>query len=162
MDRKPLNLSEAVLLATTAHNGQVRKGIDEPYIVHPLRVMLYFTHQNQAHRIVAVLHDVFEDTDYTLDRFQDEYGVSPWVVEALDAITRKGRGSIGESHGSYIERLAAGAGTMGGNIAISVKLADLKDNMRDPWWCPRGMLERYTASFQRLYPVAETHQLVIP
>ena len=55
-------LERAIAIAATAHAGQKDKG-GHPYILHPLRVMLAL--QKEDERIVAVLHDVVEDTKIT-------------------------------------------------------------------------------------------------
>ncbi len=57
-------LEKAILIATYAHQGQVDKA-GKPYILHPLRLM--FSRKNETERICAVLYDVIEDTDITLD-----------------------------------------------------------------------------------------------
>ena len=60
-------LERAVAIATQAHGGQTDKA-GEPYIRHPLRVMLSM--DSDLERIVAVLHDVVEDSDITLDQLR--------------------------------------------------------------------------------------------
>jgi len=57
-----MNLEQAISIASLAHEGQVDKG-GESYILHPIRVMMKLKDEKQ--RIVAVLHDVIEDTDLT-------------------------------------------------------------------------------------------------
>lgn len=105
-------LSEAISIAVKAHDGQVDKA-GQPYILHCLRVMLAMS--TDEDRIVAVLHDVVEDTDLTLD---DLRGFGPEAVEALDALTRRKR----ELYLAYIERLSANP------QAVRVKMIDLDDN----------------------------------
>ena len=53
-------LDRAIEIAVQAHSGQLDKG-GAPYILHPLRVMLRMATEEE--RIVAVLHDVVEDSD---------------------------------------------------------------------------------------------------
>ena len=63
-----MNLEKAIKIAVEAHTGQVDKG-GNPYILHPLRVMLSLNSEQE--RIVGVLHDVVEDCapeDYMWDR----------------------------------------------------------------------------------------------
>ena len=63
-----MNLEKAIKIAAEAHTGQVDKG-GNPYILHPLRVMLSL--ETEEERIVGVLHDVVEDCapkQYTWDR----------------------------------------------------------------------------------------------
>ncbi len=58
------NLDQAINIATKAHSRQTDKA-GQPYILHPLRVMFKF--QTEAEMIVAVMHDVLEDSDLTHD-----------------------------------------------------------------------------------------------
>jgi hypothetical protein len=60
-------LEHAIALAACAHAGQVDKA-GQPYILHPLRVMLRLSGADE--RIVAVLHDVVEDTPRTIERLR--------------------------------------------------------------------------------------------
>jgi hypothetical protein len=108
-------LERAVALAAQAHAGQVDKA-GEPYILHPLRMML--TLQTPEERIVAVLHDVCEDCPgWTFDRPREE-GFSDRIVKALDSVTKR----AGEIYEAFIARAAADP------IGRHVKLADLNDN----------------------------------
>jgi (p)ppGpp synthase/HD superfamily hydrolase len=151
-------LEDALVEATRAHLGQTRKGSGEPYILHPIRVMLSFSHESAVHRIVAIMHDMIEDTGWTMTELSEAWCGDPRVVEAVDAISRRDPGppEAKETHRAYIDRVSEN------DIAVSVKLADLKDNMRDPWWCPRGMYERYTRDYQQLYAAAVERHLIIP
>ena len=109
-------LERAVAIAAEAHAGQIDKA-GSPYILHPLRVMLAVSTDDE--RIVGVLHDVCEDCPgWTLERLGQE-GFSPRVLEALDSVTKRD----GEDYPDFV--LRAGANTIG----RAVKLADLRDNM---------------------------------
>jgi (p)ppGpp synthase/HD superfamily hydrolase len=108
-------LERAIGIAAQAHAGQVDKA-GAPYILHPLRVML--TLGTLEERIVAVLHDVVEDTDWTFDRLRIE-GFAESVLEALDAVTRR----EGESYEDFVRRAAKNP------IGRTVKRADLLDNL---------------------------------
>lgn len=110
-----MNLSKAILIATTAHEDQVDKG-GAPYIFHPLRVMLSL--QTIEQQICGVLHDVIEDTPVTLEELK-ALGFKEEIIAALDALTRR----IDESYDDFINRV------MENNLACHVKLADLSDNM---------------------------------
>jgi (p)ppGpp synthase/HD superfamily hydrolase len=107
-------LNRAIILAVEAHAGQTDKA-GEPYILHPLRVMLRLT--DPTERIVAVLSDVIEDSHYTLSDLE-EMGFPQDIVSALDALTRR----PGEHYFDYMKRLSLNL------IATKVKLADLADN----------------------------------
>lgn len=108
-------LEDAIALAVQAHRGQVDR-VDQPYILHPLRVM--FRLEDELGRIVAVLHDVIEDTDLTLDNLRQQ-GYSEEILAALDGVTRR----EGESYEDFVERSRAHP------VSRRVKLADLADNM---------------------------------
>jgi (p)ppGpp synthase/HD superfamily hydrolase len=110
-----VTLERAVAIAAEAHAGQKDKA-GEPYILHPLRVMMAVTEPDE--RIVAALHDVVEDTPWTLEALRAE-GFSCAVVDAVDALTRRD----GEDYFDYVRRAAAYP------IARAVKIADLRDNM---------------------------------
>ena len=108
-------LEQAIEIATRAHAGQVDKA-GQPYVLHPLRVML--TVHTVHERMAAVLHDVVEDTAVTLANLQDA-GFPPEVTTAVDVLTKR----TGET------RLSAAHRAVANPIARAVKLADVKDNM---------------------------------
>lgn len=112
----PGPMSRALMIAARAHDGQVDKN-GEPYILHPLRIMLEL--EDPTDRVVAVLHDVVEDSDWTLDGLRAE-GFSDEVIAAVDAISRR----EDEEYMEYVRRAGAH------RTARRVKLADLRDNMR--------------------------------
>lgn len=108
-------LEEAILIAVSAHKGQIDKG-GNPYILHPLSLMLSVN--GKIEQICAVLHDVIEDTDITLEYLEKE-GFSQEVIQALDALTRRDN----ESYDEFIGRITYN------RVACNVKLADLNHNM---------------------------------
>ncbi|ALS22196.1 GTP pyrophosphokinase [Paenibacillus naphthalenovorans] len=107
-------LTRAIIMATEAHEGQVDKG-GNPYILHPLRLLTKASDENA--RIVAVLHDVIEDTDLTLEHLRKE-GFNEIIIEALDCLTR----CKNESYDEFIQRIKSN------DLARYVKLLDLDDN----------------------------------
>lgn len=109
-------LERAIQIATEAHRGQVDKAGND-YILHPLRVMELGNSLEE--KIVGILHDVVEDTDWTFERLADE-GFSPTVLDALRCVTKL---SEDEPYDHFISRVQANP------IAIAVKLNDLSDNM---------------------------------
>jgi guanosine-3',5'-bis(diphosphate) 3'-pyrophosphohydrolase len=108
-------LERAIEIAARAHAGQIDKA-GQPYILHPLRVMLRLQHNNE--RIAAVLHDVVEDTEVTLEDLA-QAGFSADVLGAVEALTKL----PGESRMDAARRAALHT------IALSVKLADNSENM---------------------------------
>lgn len=107
-------LERAITIAAQAHAGQVDKA-GAPYILHPLRVMLRMNTDEE--RMVAVLHDVIEDSDWTLDRLRAE-GFPEAVLAGVESMTRNPE----ETYEEYV--LRAGRNTIGRRV----KLADLEDN----------------------------------
>ena len=136
-------LEDAIGLAVKAHQGQVyTTPSGEPFILHPLRVMLQV--EADIERIVAVLHDLVEDTAYTLDDLH-RLGYPDEAIEALDCLTLRD----GEPYEAYIDRVA------GNPIARRVKLADVADNLANHRWLEptaqnRARVERYERAQARL------------
>jgi (p)ppGpp synthase/HD superfamily hydrolase len=134
-------LEKAIAIAVEAHRGQKDKSGD-PYILHPLRVMARVCTEDE--QIVAILHDVVEDTPWTPEKLATE-GFPPHILEALACVTKH----FGESYEQFVERSASNP------IARRVKLADLEDNMdvrrlSEVTEKDRERLNRYRAAYQRL------------
>ena len=108
-------LEDAILLAAQAHRGQADRN-GQPYVLHALRVM--FRLETEQERMAGVLHDVVEDTPYTLADLR-AMGYPEEVVAAVDCLTRR----PDETYEASIARAAANP------IARRVKLADLEDNL---------------------------------
>ena len=108
------NLERAIALAVDAHAGQTDKA-GATYIRHPLRVMRHM--ETPQERVVAVLHDVIEDTEYTPAMIEDEFDEE--IRDAVEALTKRD----GESYSDFVERAAAN------DLARKVKIADIEDNM---------------------------------
>lgn len=134
-------LERAIAIAAAAHAGQVDKG-GAPYILHPLKVMLRMTTLEE--RIVAVLHDVVEDCDISLDDLRKE-GFSEEVLSAIESVTKL----PGESYEEFVERAAQNP------IGRVVKLADLEENsdlsrIASPSWEDLERIEKYRRAIGRL------------
>ncbi|HEV2687243.1 MAG TPA: HD domain-containing protein [Bryobacteraceae bacterium] len=108
-------LARAIAIAAQAHVDQREKS-GAPYIMHPIRMMLRM--DTDAEKMVAILHDVVEDTPWTLDQLRTE-GFSEEVVEAVDCVTRRHT----ETYAEFVERARYNP------VARKVKIADLEDNM---------------------------------
>ena len=109
------DIEEAIRIAVEAHRGQKDRA-GAPYVLHPLRLL--FRVRTDAERMAAVLHDVVEDTAWTLDDLR-AVGFADEVVDAVDALTRR----KGESYEAFVDRAAAHP------VARRVKLADIEDNL---------------------------------
>ena len=138
---KKLYLDRAIELAKQHHEGQTDKA-GKPYIEHPLRVMNQV--ESEEEKIVAVLHDIVEDTDISLDDLRNE-GFSEKVVSAVECLTKQD----GENYDSYIERISFNP------LAVKIKLADLEDN-RDLTRLPEvtdkdlERIEKYDKALEKL------------
>ena len=108
-------LEKAISIAAQAHEGQ-RDKAGAPYILHPLRVMMKMA--TEAEQITAVLHDVVEDTDWTMEQLQQE-GYNREILDALDCLARRD----GEEYGDFIKRVKQNP------LSVKVKIADLEDNL---------------------------------
>lgn len=111
----PSLLARAIEIAASAHASQVDKG-GAPYILHPLRMMM--KQASETTMIAAVLHDVVEDTPWTLEKLRAE-GFPEDVLQAVACLTKR----EGEDYAAFIARAGANP------VARAVKLADLEDNM---------------------------------
>jgi (p)ppGpp synthase/HD superfamily hydrolase len=109
-------LERAIAIAAEGHAG-VKDKAEQPYILHPLRVMQAVTTTEE--RIVAILHDVVEDCDgWTLDRLRYE-GFSDAVLAGVDSVTKRDN----EDYFEFVTRAAQDP------IGRKVKRADLLDNL---------------------------------
>ncbi|MBS0027898.1 phosphohydrolase [Chitinophaga sp. 22321] len=111
-----MNLSRAIEIATAAHKDQVDK-YGQPYIGHVFRVMQMG--RTEEEKIVGVLHDVVEDTDWTFEALEKE-GLPSHLLAALYCVTKLDQD---EDYQHFVER------TLQNRLACIVKLNDLTDNM---------------------------------
>lgn len=106
---------KAILLAYRAHEGQKdRSGL--PYILHPVHLAEQMTTEDSC--VVAMLHDVLEDTDMTEEDLREE-GFTERQIEAVKLLTRTEE----EDYFEYVRRIREN------DLACAVKLADLAHNM---------------------------------
>jgi (p)ppGpp synthase/HD superfamily hydrolase len=135
-------LEDAIVLATKCHEGQVDK-IGEPYILHPLRVMMVMN--DEESRIVAILHDILEDTKCSSEVLKITFGKK--IYEAVIAMSKIN----GESYEVYINRV------MQNPIAKKVKIADVKDNASPIrlYRLEPKTIERLTAKYSKTLKILE-------
>ena len=107
-------LEKAIAIALKAHQNQIDKG-GKVYILHPLRIMLQMP--TEELQIIAILHDVVEDSNYTFDNLKKE-GFSVRIIKALQALTKQDN----EQYEDFIKRVK------NNTLATKVKIADIKDN----------------------------------
>ena len=118
-------LDKAIQIAVDSHSGQTSDN-GEPYILHPLRMMLQFDIEEE--RIVAILHDTIEKT-YVDYGFLKDAGFSEEVLFAVDSLTRK----PDENYDNYIQRVSKN------KLATKIKVIDLRDNISSLSLEPRKM-----------------------
>lgn len=115
-----MNLNEqlkvAIELAISAHDGEFDKHNGRPFIEHPFRVMN--AGQTLEEKIVGVLHDVIENTEWTLDQLSEK-GFSGEIVDGVDAMSKREN----EPYDDYMQRVFKNP------VAKRVKMNDLTDNM---------------------------------
>ena len=136
-----LDVYVAAMIAYKAHAGQVDKA-GEPYILHPLHVMKHVSTNDE--KIVALLHDVIEDTDCTLEDLRKEH-FSENVLEALAMMTH----DKSVPYMDYIAKIKENP------LARAVKIADLQHNMDlkripNPTEKDYERLEKYKAALRHL------------
>ena len=144
-------LERAVEIATEAHRGQTDKS-GEPYILHPLELLSRM--ENDTERKAAVLHDVVEDSDWTLKDLRCE-GFSEEMVDAVEHLTKAKYldddelETVEKDYDEFIERVKKN------EIARNVKQADIEHNMDltrldDPTQEDLERLMRYHRSWKKL------------
>ena len=109
-------LAIAIALAATRHQNQFDKA-GVPYILHVLKVMHYVKSSDLEVLMIAVLHDIVEDTGITYQELR-EMGFSERVINGIRLLTK----IKGQTHEEYV------AGILTSIDAILVKQADLRHN----------------------------------
>lgn len=123
------DILRAATIAAAAHAGQTRRGLDEPYINHPLRVA---HHAAQAGLgpdavVAALLHDVVEDTAHTWDDLRADR-FTPRALELARLLTKwweSGAEQMDADKATYYDRILAD------EDALALKLLDRTDNLQD-------------------------------
>ena len=108
-------VGKAIDISYNAHKGQYDKA-GKPYVTHPIYVASKMKTNEEI--IVALLHDVIEDTKLTIEDLIEE-GFCEETIKAVEAITRKPE----EEYFQYIKRVKENP------LARKIKIEDLKHNM---------------------------------
>jgi guanosine-3',5'-bis(diphosphate) 3'-pyrophosphohydrolase len=115
-------------IAERMHRGQYRKS-GEPYITHPLAVATILAElgMDTTTLVAALLHDVVEDTDYTLDQVRQSFGRD--VAHLVDGVTKLDRVKFGDAaEAETIRKMIVATGQ--DLRVLVIKLADRLHNMR--------------------------------
>ncbi|MBQ8158038.1 MAG: bifunctional (p)ppGpp synthetase/guanosine-3',5'-bis(diphosphate) 3'-pyrophosphohydrolase [Prevotella sp.] len=130
--RKKIDLiTKAFNFAKQAHKG-VRRLSGEPYIMHPIAVAQIACSEiglGSTSICAALLHDVVEDTDYTVEDISNMFG--PKIAQIVDGLTKISGGIFGEQASAQAENFKKLLLTMSEDIrVILIKIADRLHNMR--------------------------------
>ena len=130
--RKKVDLiTKAFNFARQAHKG-VRRLSGEPYIMHPIAVAYIACHEiglGSTSICSALLHDVVEDTDYTVEDIENIFG--PKIAQIVDGLTKISGGIFGEQASAQAENFKKLLLTMSDDIrVILIKICDRLHNMR--------------------------------
>lgn len=109
-----MNRDEALCIAIEAHEGQKDKS-GKPYILHPMAVAERVAYAGEVYEVVAFLHDVLEDTAWTID----DLDLDPHQLQGLMALTQ----NEDEPYFDYIERCASDP------FGLLIKMADIDHNL---------------------------------
>ncbi|MBQ0137546.1 MAG: RelA/SpoT family protein [Bacteroidales bacterium] len=124
-------ITRAFEFAKQAHNG-VRRLSGEPYIMHPLAVARIVVREiglGSTSICSALLHDVVEDTDYTVEDIERLFGAK--IAQIVDGLTKISGGVFGDQAEKQAENFRKLLLTMSDDIrVVLVKLADRLHNMR--------------------------------
>jgi len=123
-------LKRAYQFAVEAHSGQKRQS-GEPYVEHSLNVsfILAEMHLDSATLAAALMHDVVEDTEVTLQEIEEEFGEE--VATLVDGVTKLGTVQFKSSEEQQVEYFRKMLLSMARDIrVILIKLADRLHNMR--------------------------------
>ncbi len=123
-------LNRAYIFAMKAHGGQTRQSGD-PYFSHPLAVAAILTElrADPATVVTALLHDVVEDTDYTVGDIQTHFGAE--IARLVDGVTKLSRIELRDEASKQAENFRKFVVAMADDVRVLlVKLADRLHNMR--------------------------------
>ena len=124
-------ITKAFNFANQAHKG-IRRLSGEPYILHPISVAKIVCNEiglGSTSISAALLHDVVEDTDYTVEDIENIFG--PKIAQIVDGLTKISGGIFGEHASAQAENFKKLLLTMNDDIrVILIKIADRLHNMR--------------------------------
>ena len=124
-------ITKAFNFANQAHKGITRRS-GEPYIMHPLAVAQIVCNEiglGSTSICAALLHDVVEDTDYTVEDIENIFG--PKIAQIVDGLTKISGGIFGDRASAQAENFKKLLLTMSDDIrVILIKIADRLHNMR--------------------------------
>ena len=145
-------INKAFNFAKQAHKG-VRRLSGEPYIMHPISVAQIVCSEiglGSTSICAALLHDVVEDTDYTVEDIENMFG--PKIAQIVDGLTKISGGIFGMQASAQAENFKKLLLTMSEDIrVILIKIADRLHNMRTLDSQPANKQYKIAGETQYLY-----------
>ncbi len=124
-------IERAFRFAKEAHKG-IRRRSGEPYILHPIAVAKIASQEiglGSTSICAALLHDVVEDTEYTVEDIRSQFG--PKIAQLVDGLTKISGGIFGDQASAQAENFRKLLLTMSEDIrVVLIKMADRLHNMR--------------------------------
>ena len=149
-DEDRINIRQSYELAVQAHSEQRRKS-GEPYILHPIAVAKICAEEiglGPTAIICALLHDVVEDTDVTLEQIQQKFGAR--IAKIVDGLTKLDSAYNAES--PQAENFRKVLGTLVEDVrVVLIKMADRLHNMRTLGAMPRHKQLKIAAETSYIY-----------
>lgn len=143
---------EAFAFARAAHQG-VRRRSGEPYILHPIAVATIVADEiglGSTSICAALLHDVVEDTDYTVEDIEVRFGKK--IAQIVDGLTKISGGVFGEQASKQAENFRKLLLTMSEDIrVVLIKMADRLHNMRTLASMPKAKQLKIAGETQYIY-----------
>ncbi len=149
-------VGDAFDLAIVAHEGQ-RRGSGEPYVIHPIATAQILAELgiDPVAICAALLHDVPEDTDYSLTDIEERFGAE--VTQLVDGVTKLSKFSTHSHEQQQAENIRKMLLAMAQDIrVVLIKLADRLHNMRTLHGLPPEKQQRIARQTMEIYaPLAE-------
>ena len=150
-------ITKAFNFANQAHKG-IKRRSGEPYIMHPIAVAKIVCNEvglGSTSICSALLHDVVEDTDYTVEDIENIFG--PKIAQIVDGLTKISGGIFGDRASAQAENFKKLLLTMSDDIrVILIKIADRLHNMRTPAPCCPTSSSRLQAKHSIFMPRSPT------
>ena len=139
-----MRIHNAIIFATKAHEGQVRKGTNIPYIVHPMEVMQILTENGCDETVIlaGILHDTLEDTPTTPDDIRNQFGQA--VLELVQSESEDKSKTWQERKQNTINHLADASKEIQ-LVCCADKLSNIKSIYADKQALGDAVFDRFNA-----------------
>jgi (p)ppGpp synthase/HD superfamily hydrolase len=124
-------IEKALQLASKEHKGQVRKHTDIPYITHPIAVGMMLMRAGYSDEIIAagILHDTVEDTDFTLEDIEREFGST--IAEIVEGCSEPDKSLSWEKRKEHTIEFLKTASVEIRSVACADKLHNIRSIISD-------------------------------